>query len=1181
MTKSSGEMPFLDHLEELRFRILRSLLAVIIGVGLGLWITIHFNLIRMLSKPIAPFLADHKLVIHGVTDQVMVALKIGAFFGLVLAAPVVLYQIWAFLSPALYAREKKAMIPAMGAGLVLFLIGGGIGWYYVVPMGLDFLMNFMPDTFNPLITSDEYFSFVLQVILAFGISFELPLVMVLLAWIGIMSYQKYSSLRRYAIAINFFLGAILSPGTDVFSMIVFTVPLLVLYELGVVGAYVVARRKRLRDAAAAGIILLALCGLPHGLHAQVPSKPVTSGRAPPTVQDTSHLVPITRTLDSSAAKRLGLPSNPTVTFPSRDSIAEALFKRKGFGFTEMVGDSAVLSPDGPKFVINGHAGIRRDTSIFEARQLRYDNATCELVGSGEPHLFQGVPPRPLVGRITSINTCKERVVVSEAFTSVNEMGGDWFIRGNIAVDSSWTRLYVAHSEFTSCDLPIPDYHFVASQVKWVSQSILVARPAVLYVRDVPLVWLPFIFQDTKSKRSSGILIPRFGFNDIVRPERTYNRAITNLGYYWAPNDYIDLTTQFDWYANRYINLGTRLRYNWRNRFVDGDVAYSKQVQDNGANGLTIGWTHNQRFNSATTLSLSFNYVSNATVVQNNAIDPLLNTASIRSSLNFTKRLPWGNINIGGNRSESITDGSGTMTLPSLSIQPHDFALSRLITWSPSLTVTNDLQFKQPISPWLMLGNGTLDTSRTTGHSRQSTVNLPMQLRIGQFILNNSINLNDKQVVGRVTSTMRRPDSTTADLNDSVTVSLTREGSFSSGIDFNTGVNLPQLFRNSWKVTPTVGITNIVVNYPLFYRSEATNGAWVRQGKKLQLRLSASPNFYALTRGALGPAARIRYAFSPQLSFDYAPKATLPADFAKALSAGGLQTPTATRAAMTASVGLSQNFQAKPHRAPGDTLSAASTARPVTVLSINTSTVSYDFEQAKLPGRSGWTTANLNNTLGSDLLPGFSMSFGHDLWQGQVGTDTAKFSPYLSNVAANLSLSGRTFNGLARLLGLTRKTAAPGVIGAVPVAPISASPGMFGGSSSGIPSAISAGFSTSINYTLSRPRPNAGITVPSVPENPFSRPPILRPIVTNSQSSVGLNMSFSPTPYWALHWQTQYNATAKRFESQQIVLQRTLHDWRASFNFTKNANGNYALVFGIFLMRLTDIKFDYQQQTIQP
>jgi hypothetical protein len=253
-----------------------------------------------------------------------------------------------------------------------------------------------------------------------------------------------------------------------------------------------------------------------------------------------------------------------------------------------------------------------------------------------------------------------------------------------------------------------------------------------------------------------------------------------------------------------------------------------------------------------------------------------------------------------------------------------------------------------------------------------------------------------------------------------------------------------------------------------------------------------------------------------------------------------------------------------------------------VLSINTSSVGYDFEQAKLAGRSGWTTSSINNTLGSDLLPGFSLSFGHDLWKGQVGTDTAKFSPYLSNVAANLSVSSRTFNGLARLLGLASRSVTAGPGAPMPVGPVAPRQGMFGSSSSGLPSGLNrAGLSASVNYTLSRPRPNAGLSVPSVPEDPFGRPPIISQFVTTSQSSIGLNMSFSPTPYWAVRWQTQYNATAKRFESQQIQLQRDLHDWRATFNFTKNANGNYALVFSIYLLRLTDIKFDYQQQTIQP
>ena len=113
----------------------------------------------------------------------------------------------------------------------------------------------------------------------------------------------------------------------------------------------------------------------------------------------------------------------------------------------------------------------------------------------------------------------------------------------------------ATSEITSCDLPMPHYHFSAREMKWVSNTVLVARPVVLYVRDVPVVWLPFIFQDVRPGRHSGILIPQFGFNDMIRPSTGYNRQITNIGYYWAANDYMDLAARLDWFANRYVQYG--------------------------------------------------------------------------------------------------------------------------------------------------------------------------------------------------------------------------------------------------------------------------------------------------------------------------------------------------------------------------------------------------------------------------------------------------------------------------------------------------------------------------------------------------------------------------------------------------------------------------------------------------
>jgi sec-independent protein translocase protein TatC len=185
MTGSTGEMPFLDHLEELRSRILRSL-AVVVGCGLGLWLVQRFQLVTLLKEPIAPYLTGGKLVVTSPTEPVMIVLKLGLLVGLVLASPVILWQTWAFLAPALYAREKRALVPSLFIGLVLFLTGAAIAYEFVVPQALRVLFSFQSEAIAPFITYDAYFGFILQITLALGLSFELPLVIIILSWLGVV-----------------------------------------------------------------------------------------------------------------------------------------------------------------------------------------------------------------------------------------------------------------------------------------------------------------------------------------------------------------------------------------------------------------------------------------------------------------------------------------------------------------------------------------------------------------------------------------------------------------------------------------------------------------------------------------------------------------------------------------------------------------------------------------------------------------------------------------------------------------------------------------------------------------------------------------------------------------------------------------------------------------------------------
>src|SRR5262245_130226 len=141
MARGTGEMPFLDHLEELRKRILWSLLAVVIGFAIGLWLTGRFDLIGVLKSPIAPLLPNGQVMVTSRTEPLMITLKLGFITGLVLASPVILWQLWAFLSPALYEQEKKTLVPALFVGLLLFLSGAVLSFLFVVPQALRVLLG--------------------------------------------------------------------------------------------------------------------------------------------------------------------------------------------------------------------------------------------------------------------------------------------------------------------------------------------------------------------------------------------------------------------------------------------------------------------------------------------------------------------------------------------------------------------------------------------------------------------------------------------------------------------------------------------------------------------------------------------------------------------------------------------------------------------------------------------------------------------------------------------------------------------------------------------------------------------------------------------------------------------------------------------------------------------------------
>lgn len=240
--KGNAEMPFLDHLEELRSRLIWMAVAVLTLSVAGFFIVTELDVIGLLKRPITPLVPEGMLLFTSPTEPMTVTLKLSFVIGFVLALPIVVYHVWAFLSPALFEREKKVLIPALLGAFLLFLLGVAMAYFLVLPLALRFLLGFQTQALAPIITIGEYLRFATRLILAFGVIFELPLVTLLLSLLGIINAGTLRRYRRHAIVGVSVLSALLTPA-DVGTMLMMMGPLLLLYEVSILLVAAVDRRR--------------------------------------------------------------------------------------------------------------------------------------------------------------------------------------------------------------------------------------------------------------------------------------------------------------------------------------------------------------------------------------------------------------------------------------------------------------------------------------------------------------------------------------------------------------------------------------------------------------------------------------------------------------------------------------------------------------------------------------------------------------------------------------------------------------------------------------------------------------------------------------------------------------------------------------------------------------------------
>lgn len=599
-----------------------------------------------------------------------------------------------------------------------------------------------------------------------------------------------------------------------------------------------------------------------------------------------------------------------------------------------------------------------------------------------------------------------------------------------------------------------------------------------------------------------------------------------------------------------------------------------------------------------------------TVHRNTTFNPYAAVQTIKSDLSFsTGRGPF-SLSLGGSQQQYPGREAIDRTFPTLNVSSKPIRVGEWLTWTPAFRFSNaenlhidrvgDFSYRYVTGP-----GGVLDSVALDRNKRSTTIGFDTPVQIFGFNWRNSINVSDRfedypsrRIVVDVNDTSKK-------------VTRVYKRTYLTEVNWETGFSLPTLFARTWNLAPSVSIQK-VDPHGLLVRSERTGNAFVAQSLRPAIGLALSPTLYRRFPG-LGPVAAIRHAISPSLSFQYTPRGEISDEYLEAIGATRVGYLGANQQ-KTISLGLATTFEAKMR--PGIDTIPEDRWQKIKLLSLNFTSLAWDFERARVTRKTGLTNNAFGVTARSDLLPGFDIGVDWSLFQGDPISDTAVFKPYRTSIRGTLSLGPASpiVRGMARLLGIrvsdASSSGAPGTA-PTPTTMIGASPGFvagqrIGGSISQIAGQMAVpsgrGWQWGLTYSAQRTRPPTGTGVvvvdPTADCLPFQYDLIafesckqrLAPttgseetgsgtggatyFVTPAQANAQSNLSFHITEKWGAQWSTTYDITRKEFASQIFTLTRELHDWNATFAFMRAPNGNFTFNFHISLKAQPDIKFDW-------
>jgi sec-independent protein translocase protein TatC len=233
-------MTIVEHLNELRSRLIKCIAAIVVG-GVVIWI-FYDQILDFLLEPLKDVNPDFDVIVTDPLQGLATRLKVSGYGGVALASPVILWQVWRFITPGLYPRERRYAVPFVLSGVVLFITGASLA-YWTLPRALDFLISIGGQDVDPLFAVDKYVQLIAYMMLAFGAGFEFPIVLIFLQLAGVLSADRLASWRRYAIIFIVVLVAVITPSGDPISLTVLAVPMYLFYELSIVVGRLIKRRR--------------------------------------------------------------------------------------------------------------------------------------------------------------------------------------------------------------------------------------------------------------------------------------------------------------------------------------------------------------------------------------------------------------------------------------------------------------------------------------------------------------------------------------------------------------------------------------------------------------------------------------------------------------------------------------------------------------------------------------------------------------------------------------------------------------------------------------------------------------------------------------------------------------------------------------------------------------------------